>query len=1307
MALATYDFANATARWMCIIAMQGVPNAEVLQEARRGLSMSAFALTRQDHNATSFPRFGDMVQWISENHIANDAELQVNKLTPLARAAYFQFLEICLLVNALVLSQKLDPVKEDFESRLRATFEHEEDARIAVRKYVSSRPYDSFERSINSFQQQALHDYKESGSLDSGSVLLDLLHINRDLPAEITRDDIAALKPVKMYKSPAQRDLNARLYAIMSTAKSHSLTEIKNDCIALSITGAKTPQEEMYAISLLAKILLRAQLRGREVLVDLSMPERILQNTLDGRDMSLQRIGIEVIATFGLVQGYATTTRAQNIKSLMQLITRSSSDSALVERCVLALGSLSVYYEDGSQELTNLIEQLTSDAGTVAKPEILLAKGEALACCIGRWDSKILRNSLDVPVEVALTGTRSEQVLQIMDNLLANTRSPKAHQRRGACLRLISLVQLLPLNEMSAKWSSIHAAFLSLLSDTDEFISESANKGIQIVYKRCDKKTKDDLLAQLFSTMTSDVAAKQSTATISADSELFQPGTMTVGSGSNESSVSTYKDICNLAIDAGNTSLVYSFLSLASSSAMWSTRQGVALGLNSLLMDSDTAGDLRKSPEILGRLLPKLFRYKHDPSVKVAKSMNAIFLQLYPDAKAALDEHFDAVCSDLLRSLSDQSWRVRESAGRAMANLITGRSLSLISARLEDIWSLSFRILDDVKESVRMAGIDLCQTLASLIIRAVSNVTSPTEASRTLDFVIPLFIKNLRSLSAEVGAFSLKTLLRITKESGSPIKAHLPQLIDEYLQLTSTMEPEMMNYLSFHAAKYNITQNDLDTHRLNSLRASPLLDALEQCIDQLDETSVAQTIPQVCQVIRQTNGLPTKAATAKFLISLVVRCAELVKPHADTIIQALSTTLHDRNQSVVQTYASCIGYMARVASPEKLVRLIDFASSKFFAAEDNNNALGLVIKSISQNATDKFMSMADVFFPVCFVAMHDPEETSAALYKGVWQDNTGSPQAIKLYLAEVLPLVETHLASPIWRIKQMSANTIAEIASKVDLGQQTDRVLQALVRALKGKSWNGKEAVLQALVALASRNYESYKGDDDKLPNIREIIFREARRTNMSYKSHALQSLAKYLEVDRDGDLFAETLDTVEDILEGSCMDDAADEEDGEEESKNVARRQSLAQNALTCLIRAYRPSSLSSSSSSQAMGNENATVLRYCVRQAETQPWTLKVRICSDLKDLYVRLRTETTADVWREAEDVRGTWTFLVRLAGDRAYQSVREAASETLVAFIDSARDSLSDEQTLEMRRELDGLIVGEQSTVVQAILRRVSL
>lgn len=43
---------------------------------------------------------------------------------------------------------------------------------------------------------------------------------------------------------------------------------------------------------------------------------------------------------------------------------------------------------------------------------------------------------------------------------------------------------------------------------------------------------------------------------------------------------------------------------------------------------------------------------------------------LIPDQRPALDKHFDAIASDLLRELGGRLWRVREACCLALADLI-------------------------------------------------------------------------------------------------------------------------------------------------------------------------------------------------------------------------------------------------------------------------------------------------------------------------------------------------------------------------------------------------------------------------------------------------------------------------------------------------------------------------------------------------------------------------------------------------------------------------------------------------------------
>src|SRR5438045_3687391 len=75
----------------------------------------------------------------------------------------------------------------------------------------------------------------------------------------------------------------------------------------------------------------------------------------------------------------------------------------------------------------------------------------------------------------------------------------------------------------------------------------------------------------------------------------------------------------SLAAEVGDPSLVYRFMSLASSSAIWSSRAAFGrFGLQNVLSDSSVDGYLAENP----KLYPKLFRYRFDPNLTVQKSMN-------------------------------------------------------------------------------------------------------------------------------------------------------------------------------------------------------------------------------------------------------------------------------------------------------------------------------------------------------------------------------------------------------------------------------------------------------------------------------------------------------------------------------------------------------------------------------------------------------------------------------------------------------------------------------------------------------------
>ena len=75
----------------------------------------------------------------------------------------------------------------------------------------------------------------------------------------------------------------------------------------------------------------------------------------------------------------------------------------------------------------------------------------------------------------------------------------------------------------------------------------------------------------------------------------------------------------------------------------------------------------------VAQLVPKLYRYQHDPNPRVRDAMSQIWRALVDDPRAALDAHFDAVVAELRTEMGGRLWRNREAACSALADLVQVR----------------------------------------------------------------------------------------------------------------------------------------------------------------------------------------------------------------------------------------------------------------------------------------------------------------------------------------------------------------------------------------------------------------------------------------------------------------------------------------------------------------------------------------------------------------------------------------------------------------------------------------------------------
>ena len=397
---------------------------------------------------------------------------------------------------------------------------------------------------------------------------------------------------------------------------------------------------------------------------------------------------------------------------------------------------------------------------------------------------------------------------------------------------------------------------------------------------------------------------------------------------------------------------------------------------------------------------------------------------------------------------------------------------------------------------MRDAAQALARVLAGILTRSLEAGDSSAQNIDTmLKIVLPFLFSpsGLESSSKEIQAFSLSTLLDIIKSSNSKtLRPFVPNLVSHLIGLLSSFENEGINYLHLNADKYGVTTQQIDDARLTGIKASPLLEAIERCLDAIDEETMTQLQDGLENAIRTAVGLPSKVGASRVLVSLSTRHNFVFKPHADHFLRLTRKQLLDRNDTVASAYASACGYLARLATDGEIIKVIAYSHELYFSSNDDRQRViaGDLVHAISKHATDRFNDLATEILPFVFVAKHDPYERAGTLFKDTWNDNVGGSRAVLLYLKDIIPVASQYLDSPCWSVKHTSAFAIAECVTA--LGNEISDVdasflWPALEKAIAGKTWEGKERVLKALVKFAKAS--KFVTSDPKVEQQIQVCF--------------------------------------------------------------------------------------------------------------------------------------------------------------------------------------------------------------------------
>ncbi|EDU41831.1 major component of the proteasome [Pyrenophora tritici-repentis] len=1172
-------YEDVLARWIDILAVSGgaAERHEIVEEGRRGLDPYWFKMSNtppgeRDQSKLIFPDFDKLVNFIiiqqaqDEDAMdidkSEDALLQVQDFYqqyPGALSTVISFCSSVAMQSALVDKDMGDDAPENWERKLDTQMTTDMRARQAFRAYAAN---ESHGRSLAvilraSFDRLTRDDVSDIGDIGTTFVrLLSLLPQRYWVLANVVRD-FRALQPSIVSNNPARRLAAAHAYGLLASHKEIDQNALQSAQVGFfdklqhweSAIGADINQISGVILALgyyHSRAFWRASATPATIADDHPINKllhAVVEIMKNSRDATLKSAAFSCIDQLSLF--YVITPLLLSKHGKAEAVVQQIYDSAKsgTTSAILALGHLSMITEEDeshSEEASDYktISDKLYELHEVRQPEVHFSVGEALSCFAAGWESKALTAELDIlhpdqpqepwdaPLQAPLGPKREKTLGIVMEKTLKGCLQTKPSLKKASVIWLLCLLQYCGHKpDMQSYLSQCQIAFKNCLSDRDEVVQEAASRGLGLVYEKGDRQLKDDLVRDLVGSF-SDNKSKMA-GTVTDDTQLFEPGALPTGDGS----ITTYKDILNLAAEVGDSSLVYRFMSMASNNSIWSSRAAFGrFGLSNIFSDSSVDGYLAQNP----KLYPKLYRYRFDPNPNVQRSMNDIWNALVKDSSATIDKHFDAIMDDLLISILTKEWRVRQASCAAIADLVQGRSIDKYEKYPDAIWGKTFKVLDDIKETVRVAAASLARVLTGILTRSLeAGDASNKSATIQLERVIPFLFSQsgLESSAEEVRLFSVHTLLQIVKKSNAnTLNPHVPELVERLLGLLSSLEPEAVNYVHLNASKYNLTEQKIDDMRLASVRSSPLTESVERCLDLADEETMSALVPRIEAAMKNAVGLPSKVGCSRILVTLATRHRFVFNPYADSFLKLVQKQIHDRNETVSSSYAAAAGYLARLASDKQLLSTFAFVNKMYFESEessDRNRLLAAdIMRAMSLYATDRFTSFQAEFLPFIFLAKHDSEEQVRKSFTETWDDHVAGPRTVSLYLKEIIVLSERHLESRQWAIKHTAAKTVADCVLQITnaVGSENIDIVNAKVvwpvldKALSGKSWEGKEVVLEAFVRFVERSEAYWKNGEDKdiAKQLEKVANRESKRQegkNEKLVASVLEKLRSHLGI--------------------------------------------------------------------------------------------------------------------------------------------------------------------------------------------------
>ncbi|KAM9818443.1 proteasome adapter and scaffold protein ECM29 isoform 2-T2 [Syngnathus typhle] len=1292
---------HVPSRYLLLLAA-GDPREEVSGEAQKVLRTFP-TKSPEKEGPKPIPSFPDMVAYIQEEasqRIKTPAKYIVGTsvipFNPSAFAEIVHYLRMCLAYSAGARPQsmRLSNMQDDAPA-----------IGQYVRTLLSSEPPSSGSKGA---ETNPVHIYLEllqqllsaAGGIPAMYFLLEVVAVCPEKLAPKFVDKIDWIKSLMNTNKEDMRELAAQLYAVVVStmtgndlqAAVHNLVKITKDnhspetqhgaILALGyMVGRYMSKKKAAACSELTH---KGSVPSQEEDAIVAMATKTVGSFLDNSSALLPLAACTALGEIGrngallIPADGEALSKLSVVENLLARIPSGKESLKIKERSIQTLGYLPV--GDGDFPHQKKLLQGLMDSVEAKQVELQFTVGEAITTAALGTTSGAVRDPWTCTEEQYSPPSNvknNDVVPWVLNSVLSKyIPSQNPHVRQAACIWLLSLVKKLSQHkEIKSHLKEIQVAFISILSDPDDLSQDVASKGLGLVYEMGGKTDQEELVSTLVETL---MTGKRIKHAVSEDTQVFQGEG--IGKTPDGHSLSTYKELCSLASDLNQPDLVYKFMNLANHHAMWNSRKGAAFGFH---MIATKAGE--QLAPFLPQLVPRLYRYQFDPNLSVRQAMTSIWDALVTD-KTLVDKYLKEILHDVISNLTSNTWRVRESSCLAMNDLVRGRQADDLIDHLAEMWETLFRVLDDIKESVRKAADLTLKTLGKVCTRMCESTGST--AQRTVAAILPTLLeKGIVSNVSEVRSLSIQTLVKISKTAGAKLKPHASRLIPALLEALSTMEPQVLNYLSLRATEQE--KSAMDAARLSAAKSSPMMETINMCLQHLDVTVLGELVPKLCELLKSGVGLGTKGGCASVIISLTVQCPQDLTPYSGKLMSALLSGIHDRSAVVQKAFAFALGHLVRTAKDSSVEKLLLKLSTWYLEKEEPvyKSSCALTVHAISHYSPDVLKAHAGVALPLAFLGMHQAPATDedkgeshdATLWTEVWQENVpGSFGGIRLYMTELIAITQKALQSQSWKMKAQGAAAMATVAKEQTgslVAPHLGLVLTALIQGLAGRTWAGKEELLKAIGSIVSKcSTELQKpcAGQPTTSEVLEVVFKECRKESLVYKMSALCCAGDVLHSSQE-DRFSDMTDVLFPLIKKSCPESGAASPRSREEVDDLGTKEKELQTEL--VLCAFDTMGKTWPKNPHTQSRFQEEVCSLMCEKLQLSTWKVQLAVLRCMKAYFqgLLLFEKNGSDVSTLSRILTDTCAALTHPLENKSYSSVRTEALSVVELIVKRTGES----------------------------------